>query len=150
VLAVPAGRHALPGTAVVGVDFTPGSRQAAAAAARLVGPGGMLILVHVTPCVARPTTLRGDWLGDDAELRLHELHAFAETLPLPHGTRVRCLVRHGRPAAELLAASVEWDADLIALGTSNGLVPLADVEDPVSRIVRGATCSVLVAPPAVS
>jgi hypothetical protein len=147
VLAVPATRQALPATAVVGVDFTPGSRAAAATAAKLVGADGTLLLVHVTSSIARPATLRGEWLGDDADSRLGQLHAFASSLRLPERTQVRCLVRHGRPAAELLAASLECDADLIALGTSNGMVPIADVEDPVSRIVRGATCAVLVAPP---
>jgi nucleotide-binding universal stress UspA family protein len=64
-----------------------------------------------------------------------------------HGIPRRSIRRHGQPAAALLGAVEELEADLLVLGSANrtGLARLVR-RNTAERVVRRARCSVLVVP----
>jgi nucleotide-binding universal stress UspA family protein len=124
VLVVRDGR--LPRTGLVAVDFRPSSFRAARAACRLVGPGGVLHLVHVEPVLDFPAASVWDWSG-----RYHDaVHAgfqqMARELSELGACEIHTHTRTGDPSPELVQAADDLGADLLAMGSdgyiSNGRV----------------------------
>ena len=104
--------------------------------------------MHVVP---RPDFLRGEEAGsfnriaDEARASLTEL---AGSIGARHGIRVSVNVREGDPARELLALAAELGADLLAAGShGHGFLARLLLGSTSTRLLRGARCSVLVAPP---
>lgn len=122
---------------VVGVDFSPESKQAIAAARRLAElAGGTLELVHVLPDgssadVARPARVRLERLAREIE---------------KSGTAATPVVRTGDPSRVLLAEAEEDPAAAVVVGTRrrsrNARRFFGSVAEGVLRSARG---SVLVA-----
>jgi nucleotide-binding universal stress UspA family protein len=126
-----------------GVDSSPESLVAAEQTAKLVGPGGTLLLAAVAEVDLAmhagwaATALLDDMLADarSAVSSAHELAPGAETLVL-----------EGAPADRLLALALEKQADLVAVGT-HGRSRAAGIllGSVTTRMLHDAPCSVLVA-----
>ena len=82
----------------------------------------------------------------EARARSHaeqRMRRIAET-PLPVGIELKPAVVGGSPVAEILKLARELDVDLIVLGVGSFFGTVAD------KIVRAASCPVLVVPPTVA
>ncbi len=148
ILAVPPGCTKLPHSAVVGVDFSEFSLQAARACLSLLRKPAELHLVHVIsgleflPTV--PTEWRHEYEGDLSK-RLEEVR---DELGLPEDCDVRMHVLAGDPGPEVLSYAKEVEADIVVAGSHGhsfiGRILMGSVS---TRLIRGAECSVLLAPP---
>lgn len=155
VLGVTPTLHALPRRAIVGVDFGPASIRAACAALDVLAratptEGVTLRLVYVD----RSGVEGGleDTAGEALIKRLGVDAAFEQLvreLRAPPGVHVECAMRHGVPAAELLACAEESRADLIAVGSlRHERLERWILGSVTTEIIRDGRCSVLVIPPA--
>lgn len=150
VLAVASTLGGLPRRALVAVDFSQASLDAARAADRLVGPAGTLVLAYVGP-----TTMS---ISDDGERVIHELgvtSAFVwfrgelgraagapvEQITLARGTT--------EPVAEVLMNYADGARiDVIALGSRrHGRIERWMLGSVTTDIVRKGSRSMLVVPP---
>lgn len=127
--------------AAVGIDFSEASSAAARLAARLIDPAGTLHLVHVW----QPT-------GTEEDLRYprHLADRFRRciaALSLPASLRVATHVREGGYAERLTDFAEAHRVDFIAVGrTGHGLLHRLLVGSVTERVLRSASCSVLVVP----
>ena len=148
VLAVPTYGWGVPHSALVALDFTRSSEDAARAALDLLGGEGTLYLAHVTPRVPIPQGDSRPWEEVVASGIVPRLESVARRLEPPPGVQVEYVTLHGEPANELLAFADQFKIDLIAAGAHGrsalGRVMLGSVS---SKLVRSAQCWVLVAPP---
>lgn len=147
VLAVGPEFPAVPSRAVVGLDFSVASRQAARLALHLLAPGGHLTLVHVRPRFEHPSA---DWQAWDVE--------YGRTLPplfdqvraqlhVPDGIRVDTVAVRGDPAPALLAFAQQANADLVAVGTQrHSPLERLVVGSVATRVLRTARVDVLAVP----
>lgn len=148
VLAVPMYGWGVPHSALVAVDFTRSSEDAARAALDLLGGEGTLYLAHVTPRVPIPQGDSRTWEEVMTAGVVPRLEAVARRLDPPPGVQVEYVTLHGEPANELLAFADQFKVDVIAAGAHGrsalGRLMLGSVS---SKLVRTAQCWVLVAPP---
>ena len=145
VLAVSPDQERLPRTALVALDFTPASIEAAQLALYLLGGQGTLYLAHV-----RDWDLDGGPLSavPDEQTARMLLEEVRRTLNPPPAVTVESVLLTGDPPRALLAFAAEQAVELIACGT-HGYPALKRlfIGSVSTRLVRGAPCSVLVAPP---
>ena len=135
VLAVPATATAMPRRGVAAIDFTPTSIHAAELAARLLGSGDTLHLVHVRAAAEQ---------SGRAEEKLEEL---AAQLRRARDITIDCTVLEGSPARALLDETRQVGGELIALGSHGyGLWKRLTIGSVASKILRLATTCVLVKP----
>ena len=154
VLGVVPSLRSLPRRAIVGVDFGPASIRAARATLALLAQ----------PTSTDPVTLRlvyvdrsgvegahEDTAGESLLKHLGVEVAFdrlIDELEAPPGVHVERAVRHGVPAAELLACADESRADLIAVGSvRHERLERWILGSVTTEVVRDGRCSVLVIPP---
>jgi nucleotide-binding universal stress UspA family protein len=149
VLAVPQSRgERRPRRALVSVDFSSFSADALEAAALVCGPDGELHLVYVLAHTEDILKIEDLEAGPEYQEKVHEeLRGWVEGLEVGRSS----LVFHaldGKVAEELLQLAGEIEADLIAAGSHGlgffGRTVLGSVS---TRLLRGAECSVLIAPP---
>lgn len=152
VLAVQPNAASLPRRALVAVDFSELSLRAARACRALLGEGAELHLAHASWICDGEGDPCPEWMRDQeagARARLDELaRQLAEEGGVKvHTSLVRIWLGQG-PARGLLDAAQSVGAELIAAGSHGlgffGRVFMGSVS---TRLVRGATSSVLVAPP---
>lgn len=151
VLVVPPDTAHLPQHALVAMDFSPASRQAARAALALLGAGGTLTIAHVQPpldfaSAGKPGLdaiyERGmRTLLDDVTT---ELRADGQT---GGDVTIDTALVRGDPAPALLTLAREGNYDLIAAGTQ-GVTPLDRylVGSVSTALLRGARGAVLIVP----
>jgi nucleotide-binding universal stress UspA family protein len=149
VLAVCPSFPANPQHAIVGLDFSAASVQAARLAARLISPNGRLTLVHVRPRFEHPSA---DWQAWDAD--------YGRTLPplfdqvraqlgAPESVIVETVTIRGDPAASLLSYAQQTHCELIAVGTQrHSFLERLVVGSVATRVLRTARCGVLAVPSA--
>jgi nucleotide-binding universal stress UspA family protein len=138
---------ALPRIAVVGVDFSEASTRAAKDAARLVGPDGVIHLVHVKPSLDFPAASVWGWEPCYACAVDTAFDRLARQLADDGAGSVERHYRSGEPVQELLAAAEEVDADLLAAGSDGYMCDGRVVVGRVARrLVAEATISVLAMP----
>lgn len=133
---------------IVGVDGSPAGFEALAQGERLLVPGGRLLaLTVVNPEIAvhvgfdAPRVAAQMW-EEAAETRERAKRALAD---LP-GAETRLV--HGRPIPALLAAVVEEQADLLAVGTHGGSRAAGIAFGSVATaMLHEAPCAVLIARP---
>jgi nucleotide-binding universal stress UspA family protein len=150
VLGVPADAHDLPRTAVVAMDFSAFSRDAAQAVVALVVPRGTIHLVHILwnpvppmPAVAGPT-----WIDAYRASVASQLQEVAETVKAAADIQVETHLLEGDPADEVLRLASEVGADLIAAGSHGaGFFSRLVMGSVSTRLLRRAGCAVLIAPP---
>jgi nucleotide-binding universal stress UspA family protein len=146
VLAAPERGATVPRHALVGVDFSEGSVRAAQGVLRLIADDAVLELVHVIP---RERLLFDAWVSEEDYTRFvrNSLHRFAARLSVPSGVRVQDVILSGDPAREMLSYASRAGADLIATGShGHGFVTRLMVGSVTTKILRAATCAVLVIP----
>jgi nucleotide-binding universal stress UspA family protein len=147
VLAVSGELQRRPRSVVVATDFSPQSMHAARTALPLLGSGATLHVVHVW----QPTTTDDPQVHGIEKLYSRSITArlvrFVADLRTPAGVSVRTEVREGRGATQLIAYANEHRADLIVAGRRGpDTIAHAFVGSVATSLLRGATCSVLVAP----
>jgi nucleotide-binding universal stress UspA family protein len=150
VLAVPADAPSLPDHAVAAVDFTDFSRDAAMTALELLRAGGVLHLVHVfwRPSEEIPWVGGRDWIQLQRDRTRAELHEWARQLDDSTTVRVEPHFLEGDAAAETLRFADQIGADLIVAGSQGaGFLSRLLMGSVSTRLVRGAACMVLIAPP---
>jgi nucleotide-binding universal stress UspA family protein len=150
VLAVPPGERSLPRSVVAAVDLSDFSRDAVAQAIPLCAPGADLHVVHVLWQHPSDISWRGE-VDRPAQLKLQVRQRLEEWLGSIQGierVKTRIHLREGVIAAEALSVATEQRADLIVAGSHGlgflGRLMLGSVS---TRLIRGATCAVLIAPP---
>jgi nucleotide-binding universal stress UspA family protein len=147
VMAVASTARDLPKRAVAAVDFSSASIRAAVLAGSLLDDGGTLILAHVGS-FGDATAQAGD---------LIDLYRIGVQTKLDEAVRmvsrqvpraVQSVTLHGQISEALLDFADASRCDLISLGGhEQGLVDRILLGSVRTRIVRGAKCSVLIAPP---
>jgi nucleotide-binding universal stress UspA family protein len=146
-LAVPASMTSLPRHAVIGTDFDGSSLAAVRAAARLVGPNGRITLVHVDPLAEPLPAMLADWPAHVLD-RIND--AFARQIAqigLPESLQIETMALAGNVSKELTTYAAKVNADLIAVGRhSRSLVERMVLGSSTTRVIRTATCAVLVVP----
>lgn len=154
VLAITPTLIGLPHRAIVGVDFGPASIRAARAALDVVGrgpsaEGTMLRLVYIDRSGVEGR--REDTAGEALIKHLGVDAAFEQLvreLAAPPGVHIESVIRHGVPAAELLACADESRADLIAIGSlRHERLERWILGSVTTEVIRDGRCSVLVIPP---
>jgi nucleotide-binding universal stress UspA family protein len=147
VLAVGPSFPAVPTHAVVGLDFSVASVQAANLALHLLAPGGRLTLVHVRPRFEHPSA---DWQAWDVEYGRTLPPLFDQVtaqLDVPRGVTVDTVTVRGDPAPALLAYAQQANADLVAVGTQrHSLYERLVVGSVTTRVLRTARVGVLAVP----
>ena len=147
VLAVPGGAVKVPRSAVVAIDFTPASEDAARAALDVLGGHGTLYFAHATPRIVIPQGDSRPWGESGVGDVLGRLEAIARRLDIPGEVQVEFVSLHGEPADELVAFAEQQRADMIATGAHGrsaiGRLVLGSVS---TKVVRSARCAVLVTP----
>lgn len=147
ILAVGPNFPAAPAHAVVGLDFSTASVQAAHLALRLLAPGGRLTLVHVRPRFEHPSA---DWQAWDAEYGRTLPPLFEQVsaqLEVPAGITVDTVAVRGDPAPALLAFAQQANADLVAVGTQrHSFFERLVVGSVATRVLRTSRVGVLAVP----
>lgn len=113
-LAVPESMRALPRHAVAAIDFSPASLEAARLAARLLGAGDTLELVHVGLTAPAGDAAAGPLQASEALRRLADVSTQIEP---PAGIRLLSQVITGDPPRALLDTVEHSAADLVAVGS---------------------------------
>lgn len=146
VLAVPQDAHDLPTCAAAAIDFTEASIDAATLAATLLGPNGVLTLVHASMLIKsdpEPGSLPDVYTAgarDKLEELCAQIHRDAQR-------QVRSLVVNGDIAKALLSFVERERCDLLALGGhEQGLLDRVLFGSMRTTLLRRARCIVLVAP----
>lgn len=148
VLAVPPDAAGIPRSALAAVDFSEYSRDAVRTAAQLVGSGGELRLVHATWMALSEMRAGGDWLGDYEAWSMARLQELAEELRRDPGVEVHCEVDVGDPVPYILRRGRETEAEMLAAGShGHGFFTRMLLGSTSTRLLRGASCAVLIAPP---
>jgi nucleotide-binding universal stress UspA family protein len=136
-----------PRRAIVAMDFSEGSARAAQAALALLPPRSTVELVHVRP---REQDL-GYALIPVEEYQRSVAFNFSllrRRLVVPDGACIQERVLAGNPAVELLALAADTHADLIAAGSHGyGFLARMVIGSVATKLLRGASCGVLVVPP---
>lgn len=149
VFAVPATASQLPRTAVVAVDFSRYSHDAASAVLGIVADHAAVHLVHAdwSP-EGTDDSEPGEWFETyraGTRVRLQEFRAGLRARP---GVRLFTSVVPGEAADGVLQRAREVYADVIASGSHGfGFVNRTLTGSVSTRLVRAAECGVLVAPP---
>jgi nucleotide-binding universal stress UspA family protein len=147
VLAVGPHFPAAPSRAVVGLDFSQASIQAAHLAMRLLGPGGHLTLVHVRPRFEHPSADWQTWDADYGRTLPPLFDQLVSQLDVPAGLTVDTVTVRGDPAPALLAYAQQVNAELIAVGTQrHSLFERLVVGSVATRVLRTARVGVLAVP----
>lgn len=149
VLAVPSDGGELPRSALVATDFSEQSMAAARAAVGLLAPEAVVHVVNVswTPAVEVAWAALDTWSETYEAGAWARLDEVAEELRRP-GRTVHTHLLKGDLADALLAFAEREHVELVATGSHGyGFVSRAILGSLSTRMVRGAHCAVLVAPP---
>lgn len=149
VWAVPASATELPGRVLVGIDFSEFSLAAARAAARLLPTAGELHLLHVNRAFEiGPGAAATGWARTYTDGALGRMEFLAGRLRGSSTLHVDASVRTGDPAEELLAEAERLQVDVLAVGSHGaGFLTRLLAGSVCTRVLRGATRSVLLVPP---
>jgi len=146
-VAVPATSRGLPERALVGMDFTDASMAAAHLAAQLVPQHGVLYVAHVCAFAGAPAEP-----GDLIDLYRAGARAKLDDVVAKIRHQADCAIEsfllEGEPADAILSLAKREACALIALGGhEHGLVDRILLGSIRTKVLRGAACSVLIAPP---
>lgn len=148
VLAVPGDVSALPRRAIAAIDFSPTSIEAARLVATWLTAGDVLHLTHVAHAATHASG-PGSAVGGPRSTPSDRLLAIAAKLGAPAGVTVDTVELTGDPARVVLEFAEREHADLIALGSHGyGAWKRFLLGSVASKVLRLATCSVLVVPTA--
>jgi nucleotide-binding universal stress UspA family protein len=147
VMAVHRDARALPRCAIVGIDFGPASIAAARATFRTMARRGIVHLVHVQPLFTLLAEGNSSINAAYGQELADRFDAVIEALTAPASIRVVHEIASGDASRCLIEIAEREGADLIAVGTHGyGRLQVAVLGSVASRVMRGAKCSVLIAP----
>ena len=148
VLAIAAGFRPAPQRIVVAMDFSEASIEAARLALDFADKKALVVLAHCVPW-SRNEHVPEEWFRSHEAAITAELTRVTRWLDSDRRFRISHRILYGRPAAKLLSYAEEFEADLIVAGT-HGRSVLGRVlaGQTVTKVIRGAHCSVLVLPAA--
>jgi nucleotide-binding universal stress UspA family protein len=147
VLVVAPTTAGLPRHVLAAMDFTDASTAAAELALTLMAADGTLTLAHASSFAGHEHALGGlaDLYLTGAQTKLDTVR---RTLQRRSRSRIETAVLDGEAGQALLRYAQERGADLISLGGhEQGLIDRILLGSVRTRVVRAATCSVLIAPP---
>ncbi len=148
VLAVHPELPRLPRFALVALDFSPASIEAARLAQYLLGGCGTLYLAFVRPVTAVPLAEPAPWEVPSEQMLRVLFGEVRRSLGAPEGVTLEPVVLNGDPTRALLSFAAEQGVELIAAGTHGYTMVERMIMGSVStRLLRSADCSVLIAPP---
>jgi nucleotide-binding universal stress UspA family protein len=147
VFAVAPDFRGLPSRILAAVDFSVSSVRALTLGAKLLAKGGKITLAHVLPRDDRSTDVANPLAGYSGTIG----RAFDRVLGEINCDNAGAVDRNvlaGDPAKELLHLSDVLQPDLVVAGSHGyNFVSRLLLGSVSTRLVRGADCSVLVAPP---
>jgi nucleotide-binding universal stress UspA family protein len=149
IMAAPPDVALLPRRALVAMDFGEASARAARAAALLLADGGSLTLAHVAPDVDFREMGKEGWqhIYDRGVAGLFE--QFVHELRVPSQVDVDTVLLRGDAAELILDLATRGAFELVAAGSQSAPWVEGHLTGSVSTsLLRGARCSVLIAPPA--
>lgn len=150
-LIVPPDATDLPASALVGVDFSRFSRQAAKTVPSVIRSGGRVVLVHVgwRPAEMESLPSLSEFWTTYSQGATARLEVLAEEVRAASGAAVEAHVVAGEPAHELLACARRFNVDLVAAGSHGlGFFDRILMGSVSTRLIRGTRGCVLIAPPA--
>lgn len=146
VLLASADWKALPKRAVIAVDFSPQSIEAARAGRRLLAADATVYIAHVRPRVSLFDGT-GMWEEEYESVAGKELQNFVAALNVPEGMRVEEVSLSGSASSAVLGFAEKENADLIVAGTRGaGLVQRLLLGSVATRLMRHSTRSLLIVP----
>lgn len=147
VLAVPVATSALPNRAVVGVDFGDAAVAATQSALELLPSLTDLELVHVAPQWDLERAAYAEWRATYERGVAPALERVISDIDAPPGVVVTTAIREGKPTKRLLASAVEYDADMIIVGSKGlGFLDRMLVGSTATGVIRGAPLPVFAFP----
>jgi nucleotide-binding universal stress UspA family protein len=147
VLAVPAACNAVPSRAILGVDFSAASVAAAQSALTLLPSLTDVELVHVAPHWDQQPAAYAEWRSEYERRMAAPLTRVIRDIDAPPGVVLTSAIREGNPTRQLLASALEYDADLIIVGSRGlGFLERLLVGSTATGIVRGAQIAVFAYP----
>jgi len=111
-------------------------------AKRLSDEAKRIVLIHVMQDI--PSFIAADIPGDIIKKAKEDAHSDLEDMAKAAGVKADVEVRSGPPAATILAAAEEKGTDLIIIASHQPGLQDYLLGSTASRVVRHATCSVLV------
>jgi len=148
VLAIAPGFRAAPRRIVVAMDFSEASIEAARLALEFADEKALMVLAHCVPW-SRTDHVPEEWLRSHEAPIAAELTRVTRWLDPDRKFRISHRILYGRAPAKLLSYAEEVDADLIVAGThGRSLLGRVLAGQTVTKLIRGAHCSVLVLPAA--
>ena len=130
---------------LVAYDGSDSAKRALELAAQVFGPAGSIAIAHVVQPLGEPDFAGSPEVEDPEQ---EELLAEARAAVARTGPPAVTLRRRGDPAAELIAAGAELDADLIVVGSrGRGAVASALLGSVSAALAGGAHSPVLVVGP---
>ena len=147
VLAIPSGFDEIPRRALVAVDFSPASIEAARAALELLQDFTMLYLVHVAPRPALLDTMRVAWESEYDTGTAAAMQQVRTELAIPPAIAVEEVMVRGDPSTEILRFTDASGVNLIVCANhGRGFLHRLVLGSVTTRVLRGAKCAVLVVP----
>jgi nucleotide-binding universal stress UspA family protein len=149
VVAVPQNGGVRPRVLVAAVDFSDFARDALHAALDIAGTEPVVHLLHVLPSPHDFSSFYGtEWTEDYRDRARDQLDAWGAELEAPSGTRIESHVLEGRVANAILDHAESVGAELLVAGSHGmGFVGRLVLGSVSTRLIRGAGCAVLIAPP---
>jgi len=146
VLAVGTETRSLPNRILVAMDFSESSIEAARLALEIAAPGATMTLVHVVPW-ERSQYVPEHWFREHEEHIAAQLKRVGGWLNHDAASRIHQTILYGKPGPALLGCAEELRADLIVAGThGRGFWGRVLGGETISKLIRGARCSVLIFP----
>jgi nucleotide-binding universal stress UspA family protein len=130
------------GTVLAAYDGSPPAQRALVHAAGLVGRGGDLGIVNVIP--VQSVSARLETVSESQRARQADVLREARTLLRALGVRGHTIAAAGDPLTEIVAAAAADDARILVVGWSDGKVHRLLHRSLALRLVRAATCDVLI------
>ena len=148
VLAVAPEFRVEPRRILVAMDFSEASIDAARLALDFADKSATIVLAHCVPW-ARNEYVPEKWFHSHEVALAAELTRITRWLDPDKKFRISHRILYGSVAPTLLSYAKELEADLIVAGThGRSLIARVLAGQTVSRLIRGASCSVLVLPAA--
>lgn len=147
VLAIPTGCTALPRRAVAGIDFSGPAVAAVQSALELLPSLTDVELIHVAPRWDLAPAAYSQWRADYERRLSPAFGRVVSDIDAPPGVVLTTAIREGKTAKQLLGAAVEYDADLIIVGSRGlGFLDRMLVGSTATGIIRGAQSAVFAFP----